>query len=175
LNDGQIPNPNVVRVAPSTRYHRVEGNRRAISHPKSLSLRFATFASLHLAPRHPQADVRRHKLRQSTVRRRRHLQYNSLDVQQGSLKCIRGFKGSLKLTAAAGCVLSLSAAWSARTSRWETLLDHPRGACSPSARAWKGLDRCTPMKKRIVTAGISVWEVAHAAVSRRPPISSTRL
>ena len=29
LNDGQIPNPNVVRVAPGTRYHRVEGNRRA--------------------------------------------------------------------------------------------------------------------------------------------------
>jgi hypothetical protein len=29
LNDGQIPNPSVVRVAPGTRYHRVEGNRRA--------------------------------------------------------------------------------------------------------------------------------------------------
>jgi hypothetical protein len=29
LNDGQIPNPNVVRVAPGSRYHRVEGNRRA--------------------------------------------------------------------------------------------------------------------------------------------------
>jgi hypothetical protein len=25
----RIPNPNVVRVAPGTRYHRVEGNRRA--------------------------------------------------------------------------------------------------------------------------------------------------
>jgi hypothetical protein len=29
LNDGRIPNPNVVRVAPGTGYHRVEGNRRA--------------------------------------------------------------------------------------------------------------------------------------------------
>jgi hypothetical protein len=29
FNDGQIPNPDVVRVAPGTRYHRVEGNRRA--------------------------------------------------------------------------------------------------------------------------------------------------
>jgi hypothetical protein len=29
LNDGQIPNPNVARVAPGTGYHRVEGNRRA--------------------------------------------------------------------------------------------------------------------------------------------------
>jgi hypothetical protein len=29
LNEGQIPNPNVVRVAPGTGYHRVEGNRRA--------------------------------------------------------------------------------------------------------------------------------------------------
>jgi hypothetical protein len=29
LNDGQTPNPNVVRVAPGTGYHRVEGNRRA--------------------------------------------------------------------------------------------------------------------------------------------------
>jgi hypothetical protein len=29
LDDGRIPNPNVVRVAPSTWYHRVEGNRRA--------------------------------------------------------------------------------------------------------------------------------------------------
>jgi hypothetical protein len=29
LNDGQIPNPNVVRVAPGTGYHRVEGNRWA--------------------------------------------------------------------------------------------------------------------------------------------------
>ena len=29
LNDGQIPNPNVVRVAPGTGYHRAEGNRRA--------------------------------------------------------------------------------------------------------------------------------------------------
>ena len=29
MNDGQIPNPNVVRTAPGTRYHRVEGNRRA--------------------------------------------------------------------------------------------------------------------------------------------------
>jgi hypothetical protein len=29
LNDGQIPNPNVVRVASGTGYHRVEGNRRA--------------------------------------------------------------------------------------------------------------------------------------------------
>jgi hypothetical protein len=29
LNDGQIPNPNVVRIAPGTRYHRVEGKRRA--------------------------------------------------------------------------------------------------------------------------------------------------
>jgi hypothetical protein len=29
LNDGQIPNPNVVRVVHGTRYHRVEGNRRA--------------------------------------------------------------------------------------------------------------------------------------------------
>jgi hypothetical protein len=29
LNDGQIPNPNVVRVALGTGYHRVEGNRRA--------------------------------------------------------------------------------------------------------------------------------------------------
>ena len=28
LNDGQIPNPNGVRVAPGTGYHRVEGNRR---------------------------------------------------------------------------------------------------------------------------------------------------
>jgi hypothetical protein len=29
LNDGQLPNPNVVRVAPGTGYHRVKGNRRA--------------------------------------------------------------------------------------------------------------------------------------------------
>ena len=29
LNDGQIANPNVVRVALGTGYHRVEGNRRA--------------------------------------------------------------------------------------------------------------------------------------------------
>ena len=29
LNDGQTPNPNAVRVAPGTGYHRVEGNRRA--------------------------------------------------------------------------------------------------------------------------------------------------
>jgi hypothetical protein len=29
LNDGQIPNPNVVRVSPGTDYNRVEGNRRA--------------------------------------------------------------------------------------------------------------------------------------------------
>jgi hypothetical protein len=29
LNDGQIPNPNVVRVAPGSDYRRVEGNRRA--------------------------------------------------------------------------------------------------------------------------------------------------
>jgi hypothetical protein len=29
LNDGQIPNPNVVRVALGTGYNRVEGNRRA--------------------------------------------------------------------------------------------------------------------------------------------------
>ena len=29
LNDGQIPNPNVARVAPGMVYHRVEGNRRA--------------------------------------------------------------------------------------------------------------------------------------------------
>jgi hypothetical protein len=29
LNEGQIPNPNVVRVAVGARYHRVEGNRRA--------------------------------------------------------------------------------------------------------------------------------------------------
>jgi hypothetical protein len=29
LNDGHIPNPNVVRVAFGTGYHRVEGNRRA--------------------------------------------------------------------------------------------------------------------------------------------------
>jgi hypothetical protein len=29
LNDGQIPNPNAVRVASGTGYHRVEGNRRA--------------------------------------------------------------------------------------------------------------------------------------------------
>jgi hypothetical protein len=29
LNDGQIPNPNVVRVALGTGYHRVELNRRA--------------------------------------------------------------------------------------------------------------------------------------------------
>jgi hypothetical protein len=28
-NDGQIPNPTVVRVAPGTSYYRVEGNRRA--------------------------------------------------------------------------------------------------------------------------------------------------
>jgi hypothetical protein len=41
LNDGQIPNPNGVRVASGAGYHRVEGNRRAsrngpvsdISHP----------------------------------------------------------------------------------------------------------------------------------------------
>jgi hypothetical protein len=52
LNDGQIPIPNVVRVALGTGYHRVEGNRRAsrngpvsvpTRNPKS---RFATFASL---------------------------------------------------------------------------------------------------------------------------------
>jgi WD40 repeat protein len=30
LNDGKIPNPNVVRVAPGTGYHRVEGNGRAL-------------------------------------------------------------------------------------------------------------------------------------------------
>ena len=29
LNDGQTPNPDVVRVALGTGYHRVEGNRRA--------------------------------------------------------------------------------------------------------------------------------------------------
>jgi hypothetical protein len=29
VNDGQIPNPNVVRVAPGTGNHRAEGNRRA--------------------------------------------------------------------------------------------------------------------------------------------------
>jgi hypothetical protein len=29
LNDGQIQNPNAVRVALGTGYHRVEGNRRA--------------------------------------------------------------------------------------------------------------------------------------------------
>ena len=29
MKDGQIPNPNVVRVAPGTGYHCVEGNRRA--------------------------------------------------------------------------------------------------------------------------------------------------
>jgi hypothetical protein len=29
LNDGLIPNVREVRVAPGTRYHRVEGNRRA--------------------------------------------------------------------------------------------------------------------------------------------------
>jgi hypothetical protein len=29
LNDGHIPNPNVVGVALGTGYHRVEGNRRA--------------------------------------------------------------------------------------------------------------------------------------------------
>jgi hypothetical protein len=29
LNEEQIPNPNVVRVAPGTGYNRVEGNRRA--------------------------------------------------------------------------------------------------------------------------------------------------
>jgi hypothetical protein len=29
LNEGRIPNPNGVRVAPGTGYHRVEGNRRA--------------------------------------------------------------------------------------------------------------------------------------------------
>jgi hypothetical protein len=29
LNDGKIPNPNVVRVAPGMGYRRVEGNRRA--------------------------------------------------------------------------------------------------------------------------------------------------
>jgi hypothetical protein len=29
LDDGRIPNPSVVRVAPGTRYYRVEGNRRA--------------------------------------------------------------------------------------------------------------------------------------------------
>jgi hypothetical protein len=55
LNGGQIPNPNVVRVAPSTGYHRVEGNRRAscngpvsdLTPPKSLASRFATFSSLY--------------------------------------------------------------------------------------------------------------------------------
>jgi hypothetical protein len=53
MMDGPIPNPNVVRVAPGTGNHRVEGNRRAsrnglvaISHPQSLPSRFATFASL---------------------------------------------------------------------------------------------------------------------------------
>jgi hypothetical protein len=54
LNDGQIPNPNVVRVAPGTGYHRVQGNRRASRNgpvsdlpPETLTLRFATFASLY--------------------------------------------------------------------------------------------------------------------------------
>ena len=54
LNEGQISRFRGVRVALGTGYHRVEGNRRAsrnggvssISHPKPLTLRFATFASL---------------------------------------------------------------------------------------------------------------------------------
>jgi hypothetical protein len=50
LNDGQIPNPNGVRVAPGTGYRRVEGNRRASRNgrvsdlpPQILQSRFATF------------------------------------------------------------------------------------------------------------------------------------
>jgi hypothetical protein len=55
LNEGQVPNPNVVRVSLGTGYHRVEGNRRASRNgrvksglpPKSEipTVRFATFAS----------------------------------------------------------------------------------------------------------------------------------
>ena len=50
LNDGQVPNRNAVRVAFSTWYHRVEGNRRASRNgpvsdrpPETLQSRFATF------------------------------------------------------------------------------------------------------------------------------------
>jgi hypothetical protein len=51
LNDGQTPNPDVVRVALGTGYHRVEGNRRAsrdgrVSDLPPETSRFATFASL---------------------------------------------------------------------------------------------------------------------------------
>jgi hypothetical protein len=51
LNDGRIPNPDVVRVAAGTGYNRVEVNRRASrngrvsSRPKFLTSRFATFLS----------------------------------------------------------------------------------------------------------------------------------
>jgi hypothetical protein len=54
LNDGQIPTPNVVRVASGTGYHRVEGNRQASRNGPVRDLppgipnaqRFAPFASL---------------------------------------------------------------------------------------------------------------------------------
>jgi hypothetical protein len=49
LKEAQRPNLRVVRVALGTGYNRGEGNRRPrelISHPKSLTVRFATFASL---------------------------------------------------------------------------------------------------------------------------------
>jgi hypothetical protein len=55
LNDGQIPNPNVVRVAPGAGHHRVERNRRAsrngpvsdLSHPNKVTIR--NFSPLSLA------------------------------------------------------------------------------------------------------------------------------
>jgi hypothetical protein len=49
LKEAQRPNLRVVRVALGTGYNRGEGNRRPrelISHPKPLTVRFATFASL---------------------------------------------------------------------------------------------------------------------------------
>jgi hypothetical protein len=55
LNDGQIPIPDVIRVALGTGYHRVEGSRRASRNgpvsdlpPETLTSRFATFPSLYL-------------------------------------------------------------------------------------------------------------------------------
>jgi hypothetical protein len=53
LNDGQIPNPNVARVAPGTGCHRVEGNRRAsrngrVSHLPPETHTVTTFVCLWL-------------------------------------------------------------------------------------------------------------------------------
>jgi hypothetical protein len=69
LNDGQIPNPNVVRVATGTGYHRVEGNRRASRNgprersltPKSLKSRFRNFCIRCTCTCTTHAPVARHQ------------------------------------------------------------------------------------------------------------------